>query len=235
MLSKKSFVAALIAGAVAFGASKSMADTITVTNGAAPTLVTSGGFAGDEQYNYIVSFSPTADVRSGDGFLIADFGAVAGFTFSAPIGAAPSGSIFSLSQPTGGGETPTGLNGETVPSVAGAGVDEFTNGSGLVLINDNQTTLDAVFTATSSFLGSGSGSSGTLDLTLYSTELGAPTTSSSVGEDHSGSLPPSSDPSSVFVPTPFVAATPLPSSSMAGGVLIALLVAYKARKARLMA
>jgi hypothetical protein len=236
--SKKSFVAALIAGAVAFGARNVLADTITVTNGASPSSVSTGPFAGDEAYNYVISFSSTAAVENLDGFLIADFGGYAGFAFTGSAGSVPSSSIFTESNPTGGGVVLTGLNAEVVSAVAG--FDEFSTGGAspaIDFIPDAATVNDVLFLATAgTFTGTGTGSGGSLDLTLYSTETGTATTAQTMGVDHSGAGGALNlEESSVFVPTPSAAATPLPASSIGGGVLIALLAGYKVRKARQMA
>lgn len=235
--SKKTLIAAVVAGALAFGATRTMADTITVSNGAAPSLVTSGPHTGDEQFNYSISFSPTTAINAGDGFLIADFGGFAGATLSAGTGNAPSSSIFTLSTPLGGGVIPTGLNDEVNPSII-AGDDEFLNGSAPEFIVDNATVGDIVYTAGSSFTGNGT-TPGTLVLTVYSTETFVDASGFSIGIDQSGSSGQfAADPNTVDVPTPAappVAGTPLPASSIGGGLLIALLAAYKARKARLMA
>jgi len=235
---KKTLLAAVVAGALAFGATRTMAETITVSNGAAPSLVTSGPFTGDEQFNYSVSFSPTAVVKDGDGFLVADFGGFVSASLTAGTGNAPLAGDFELSTPSGGGVTPTGLNDEVLPSII-AGDDEFLNGSAPEFIVDNAGVGDIVLKyAGGGFTGNGT-TPGTLNLTVYSTETFVDASGFSIGIDESGSGGQfAADPNTVDVPTPKgppVAGTPLPASSIGGGLLIALLAAYKARKARLMA
>jgi hypothetical protein len=234
--SKKSIMAALVAATLALGAGVSMADTITVTNGAAPTIVSGGSFNGDQQFNYIVSFSPTANVSTGDGFLIADFGAVAGFTFTGSSGNAPASTLFTESTPSGGGVVLTGLNGEVTSSLPG--FDEFTGGGATDFIPDAASVGDVAFidTGSGTFVGTGTGSGGTLDLTIYSTNKFVNLAGDTIGVDHSGSgnvLNP--DPSSVAIPSPTAVGSPLPASSLGGGLLIALLAGLKLRKARQLA
>jgi hypothetical protein len=239
---KKTILAAAIAGAMAIGVRTSLADTITVTNGAAPSIVSGGTFNGDEQFNYVISFSSTASVQLNDGFLVADFGPLAGYSFGSVSGNAPAGSLFTENSVAGGGKTTgggsaTGLNGETLPSSL-PGDDEFVaGGGGLTFIPDATSVLDAVFTYNSStaFNGSGTGSGGSLALTMYSTEQFVSSTGQTIGVDHSGASGVINlEQSSVFVPSP-TAVVPLPASSIGGGLLIGLLLVSKARKARLMA
>jgi len=241
---KKSLIAALVAGALALGAKTSIAETITVSNGAAPTVVASGPYSGDTAFSYSISFSPTTNVQTNDGFLIADFGPLAfvsssnpGYSLTAGTGNAPSASSFTEAAPLGGGTVKTGLapTDEVVPSLI-AGDDEFLNSSAPEFIVDSATVADVMFTYSGSgFVGNGT-TPGTLSLTLYTTEQFVNSFGYSIGVDQSGSGNAfAADPNTVAVPSPTAVKTPLPASSIGGGLLIAMLAAAKLRKARLLA
>lgn len=221
---KVCLMAALVAGALAFGARTVQADTITVTSIGTP----SGGV-----FNYDVAFSATADITNGDGFLIADFGAIVGSpAFSIIDGSPPASGNFTLSQPLGGSASSTGLNDQTGSST---NTDDFGTGSNMVTITDSNTVADAVFIYSGTEFIATAGSD--LKLTLTSALTGTPNVATSIGVDssgNSGSGGYSLGEATVYVPAAGSAA-PLPASSLGAGALICLLAAYQTRKARMMA
>jgi hypothetical protein len=188
----KSLMAVCFATALTLCVGGSFADTISVTN------ISQIPFAGGKNYNYDISFSATAQVVSGDGFVIMDFGPVGSFNFSTLDGTPPANpnTTFVLSQPSAGAP---GLAGYTSSA---ANMDTFT-GSGNVSITvpDDSTIANAVFIYNGPTFTASAGSD--LQLTLFSTQTVLTPNGHGVGVDESGnSNGLNVSPTSVIVPVP---------------------------------
>jgi hypothetical protein len=215
---------ALGLGLLLVGASAAKADSITVSNDnafdgntASVQKVTdiSSAFVGDYEFAYDISFSGSVNISSGDGFLIADFGTLLGYTLTGPgtavlpFAETPPNSSFSVSNPAVGS-----LNGL---SYSGTSL-VFVGTNTIAAATDSSTVDDVVFTYTSG-TSYKPGIGGDDTLILYSS-LGNPTSGTGVGIDNSGN---SSGlfgtsgsvliPSAVGVPSP---------ASLAGGIVLML-------------
>jgi len=230
MFSKNSFkwIAAIAAGALVFS-NFAKADTISVHSIGTPFTVVAGPFAGDEDYTYDIGFDNQADVIApSDGFMVVDFGSVAGSTLVAA---------------TSGNATETTLAGEFTEStqLTGANLGGYT---GNTLNTDhfsdptsgntsNPTDLTNVENAVFFYNGSSPFVSGPVDLTLdlFSTSTAPPKVGNGFGVDTSGvnnglsfSL------NTVLVPSA-PASVPLPAAPLACGALFGMLGLAKVRKA----
>src|ERR1700722_9239477 len=211
----------LAAGAIMMGAQAVSADTITVhsspNNPSSITFQTGGAFAGDYQYQYNIDFDSQADVIGGDGFLIADFGPLVGYTLTA-VNPGNSAEValagnFSESSPVDA----TGLSGFLGNTSDSDNFSFSINGATIV---DSRSIANAVFTYDSSTPFT---TPTTVDLTLdlYST-TGLSTLGNGLGVDHSGgNATLSGSLNQVLVPIiPLgTASVPLPLASVGGGAL----------------
>ena len=218
---KLTTIAALAAAGLLAGARLASADTINVhsspNNSSSVSLVGSGPFTGDDAYVYDISFDASANVIApGNGFMVIDFGLLAGYTLTGPAGAAATlaGEFTESTQVAG-----AGLSGYTGNS---AGVDHFrdpTSGN-TSSPTDIVTEDNAVF-----FYNGGTPfTSGSVDLTLtlFTVSTSPPLVGNGFGVDSSGvanSL--SFSLNSVLVPSA-PAAVPVPVSLISGLTLIGL-------------
>jgi hypothetical protein len=227
----KKFYIAAAAMAALLGARAVMADTITVSDEGITnySLVATGAYAGDEEYQYDIAFSATADVQTGDGFMVIDFGAVdtsggkLGFTLTDMDGTPPAPpSDFTFSNAA----TPTGASSVNGITYSG-GQDSYEFLGTAAVANDDAATPNAIFIYNSST--AYTGGPGDYLLTLYTTNTLPPTAVTALGSDHSGVLGATDvNPDTVDAPS----ALPLPSSAYAGAALIGLALMGRFVKAR---
>lgn len=212
MISKKTLTTAALAAAAILGTARvSSAATISVhslpNSTASVALVATGTYAGDDSYTYDINFDSAADVVApGNGFMVIDFGPIAGASLTGTAGVgATLASEFALTT----GTTGAGLSGFVNNT---SNVDNFHDSQSGNNANpaDLTTIQNAVFnyTGSSPYI-----AAGTVDLTLvlYTASTSVPLVGNGFGDDTSGvngglsfSL------NSVYVPSA-PAAVPLPT------------------------
>jgi hypothetical protein len=235
MISKKTLTtAALAAAAILASVRVGSAATISVhslpNDTTSVSLVTTGPFTGDDAYTYDINFDSAADVVTpGNGFMVIDFGPVAGASLTGPAGAgATLASEFAQST----GTTGAGLSGFVNNT---SNTDNFHDSQSGNSANplDLTTIQNAVFnyTGATPYLANGA----TIDLTLvlYTTSTSVPLVGNGFGDDTSGvNKGLSFSLNSVYVPSA-PAGVPLPTTTALGGTLLGLVaLGHKLTKGR---